>query len=389
MKKPLLIVLVIILNSGSIFAQWNFYLNTQVSYDENLLRTYRPLPDRLITPMAGLSYIGRNYELFYTTEVTGVVSHSQYNYHTHTLGIDFFNANRRSFKYNWGFNLSARFDRPLYSQYDYYLARGYCDFSWNVRDWTLVKFGGEFYRKIFPDEPAWNNWEANLNYTQSFFLPTRSTLRLELSYLRRDFSPVDLNPGDYDWSVGEYLDSMTSYQAELPTLNQMLGGLRWAQSFGPRLGGYTEFSYRFNTTKGNPYQLEQVSFSPIDDYFGFQGTSWNTSLKWQITQRLWLRGNYSLYTMNYVNRPVFAYDFANESWLTDSAGYLIELAPQRQDKGDIISLYLGYNWENVGHKAADLEMMLQLSYYRNASNDPYFEYDDYAIALRLAYDFQW
>lgn len=389
MKRGLAIALLLFLFSGLSIAQWNLYLNSQVSHEENLLRTYRPLPDRLIAPLAELAYIGRNYEIYYTAELLGLVSQSQYNYHAHSLGIDFFNENRPDFIYTWGGTFSARFDRPLYAQYDYYQARGYFDIRWNARDWTQIRFGGDVYRKIFPTESAWNNWEAQVKYSQNFYLPIRSTIRFEMSYLRRDFSPVDLQPGEYAWSRGEYLDSVTSYRSELPTLQQMLGSLRWAQSFSPQLGGYTEISYRFNTTKGNPYQLEQVSFSPIDDYFGYQGFSWNNSLKWQINQNLWLKGNYTFYALDYINRPVYAYDFTTENWLTDSSGYLIELARQRKDKGSIISLNLGYNWENVGRKASDLEIMLQFAYYLNNSNDAYFEYDNCSVALRLAYDIQW
>lgn len=370
-------------------AQWNIFLDTKLSHDSNLLRIYRAIPDKVIMPQAGISYIGRNFELFYAADWLRLSSQSQYNYHTHTAGIDFFVENNPLVKYTWGLNLTGRFDQPEYANYDYLQLSGYFNLHLDVTGWTMIKTGAELFRKIFMEEKAWNHWETRVFYLQNFYLPTRSTIRLEMSHLHRDFTPVTLSAGDYDWSTGTYLDSVTSYRSELPTLNQIVGTARWAQSFSNQLGGYTELSYRFNTTKGNPYQLDQVAFSPIDDYFGYRGASWLSSLKWKINDQLWIRANYTHYKFEYINRPVYAYDFVHQQWLTDTAGYFIEIAPVRQDEGQIFDLQIGYSVANFLRRASDLTLMLMFSYYDNRSNDKYFQANSYSLGLKLSYDLQW
>jgi|UPI0003A60202 hypothetical protein len=370
-------------------AQWNLFLDTKLTHENNLLRIYRPTADKMLTPQVGIAYIGRDYELFYTADYLKLVTQSQYDYHVHLAGVDFFKENNPLFKYSWGVNLLARFDRPEYANYDYFQFTGYCNWRLNLADWTMLKAGAEIMRKHFYEEKAWNHWEAQLFYTQNFYLPTHSTLRLGITYLRRDFLPLTLQPGDYDWSTGGYLDSVTSYRTELPTLDQLVATLRWAQSISSNLGGYTELSYRFNTTKGNPYHLEQVSFSPIDDYFGYRGLTWLNSLKWQINERLWARVNHTYFQLQYVNRPVYAYDFDNEQWYTDSTGYLIELAPVRKDQGYFLEFQLGYRLANILNKASDLEIQLLFTIFDNKSNDLYFQTDSYSVGLKFNYDLQW
>jgi hypothetical protein len=44
-----------------------------------------------------------------------------------------------------------------------------------------------FYKK-FDEETAWNHLETNLNISGSIFLPTRTTFRMSLFGLLRDFS---------------------------------------------------------------------------------------------------------------------------------------------------------------------------------------------------------
>ncbi len=370
-------------------AQWNFYFDTRVSHEGNLLRIYRPVTDDIVSPQIGISYIGRNYEVFYSGELLQIVNQEQYSNNLHTAGIDFFNENNPIFKYAWGANLAVRFDQPEYSYYDFYQSVGYFNLRLDAADWTTIKTGLEISRKVFPEEDAWNHWETRVFYWQNFYLPTRSTLRLELNYLNRNFLESNLQPGEVDWTTGEIVDSNSSVRAELPTLSQLVGSVRWAQSFSPRLGGFTEFLYRYNTSRGNPYQIEQVSFSPIDDYFGYRGYNWTNSLKWKMTNQLWAKATFIQYQLSYINRPVYAYDFASEEWLTDTTGNLLEIAPMRKDNGNNLELTLGYKFENLLNRASDLEIALTLTFFNNRSNDAYFQYRDHSIGIKINYDLQW
>jgi hypothetical protein len=168
----------------------------------------------------------------------------------------------------------------------------------------------------------------------------------------------------------------------------LVGIIRLAQSFGDKVGGYSDLLYRYNPRKATlPGRNRRVQ--PIDDYFGYKGYRWTNSLKWKINKQIWSKVAVSTYKNIYLNRPVYEFDFANDTWLTDDDGNYIMLAENRRDRGYNIGLSAGLTFRKVFNRAANLEIVGSFDYFHNESNDAYFVYNDRSLGLQIRYDFQW
>jgi len=359
-------------------SQWNISLDTFAGHDKNLIRTYNPIEDQIVIPQIGLSYTGNQYEVYYDGSFTQIVNNNQYNNAVHAIGFDFYRDTDR-FHQNFGSDYSIRIDQEEYQYFDFREVGGHYQFMLSPVDWFILRGGATADYIQYPQEEAWNHYETGLSLDQRFLLPTRSTLLFRLNYLYRNFSPYQ----------PDSVDQNNTSADELPALWQIVGAVRFAQSFGEHLGGYTELEYRHNPSQSNPYQIDLVSFSPIDDYFGYSGYRWNSTLKWKITPRFWSKVDFTLYRNTYLNRPIYAYDFDAGTWITDTDGNYTVIGDTREDRGRTTELSAGYKLNNLFEKASFLELTGAVTFFNNRSNDKYFEYTDVLYGLRVSYNLQW
>jgi len=356
------------------WSQWNFYLDTYATHDQNLIRNFTQLPDQIVAPQIGLSFLMPRFEAYYQVDLTRMINNGQYNNSLHQAGIDFFRE-QSTVSHYYGIALATRQYTIDYEAWNFWKGFAYYQIKLVPAEWTGITSGISLTSKTFRLEPSWNHAEIRVFVQHNIFLPTRSTLRWEIDYLRRDFLP--------------YRNALNDNRTELPALWQLVAILRWAQSFGDKLGGYSEVQHRYNPSPGNPYQLDLVSFSPIDDYFGYKGWTLSNVLKWKIQKVLWAKMQFTSYRNIYLNRPVYAYDFTNRTWLTDTNGELLVLKDNRVDRGTLLELSLGYDLDNLFSKASQLGLEAFGNLYQNHSNDQYFEYSDHALGLRINYELQW
>lgn len=357
-------------------AQWQLSLDTYTGQENNLLRYYNPVSDVIFSPQFEIAWLGTESRLFYNYNLTQLSENKEYNYSVQQVGIDFIAGNDMGLSHYLVANFNLRRDEPDYSYFDYWKAEGVYNCEYFPASWAFLKGELAILYKNFDEEPAWNHLETNLNLSGSLFLPTRTTIRLSLSGLLRDF-------------ISYKIPGTDSEIAELSSLWQLVSIARLAQSFGDKLGGYSEFLYRYNPSGGNPYQMEITAFSPIDDYFGYKGYRWTNSLKWKINPRFWTKIVIATFDNTYLNRPVYAFDFENETWPTDADGEYILLAENRRDYGYTAGISTGLKLQKIFDQAANLEIIGFFEYFRNCSNDEYFEYDDRSFGLQIRYDFQW
>jgi hypothetical protein len=357
-------------------AQWRLSLDTYTGQENNLLRYYNPVADAIFSPQVEIAYLGAQTRFYYNYNQTRILENDQYNYSVQQAGIDLMAGNEMKFGHYLGMNLNRRRNQPDYDYFDYWKAEGAYNFKYFPAGWVMLT--GEiatFYKK-FDEEPAWNHLETNLNFSGSIFLPTRTTLRVSLFGLLRDFSAYTTQ------------DSVST-TAELSTLWQLVGVIRLAQSFGDKVGGYSDFLYRYNPSEGNPYQVEIAAFSPIDDYFGYKGYRWTNALKWKVSPQVWTKLAGAYYENFYLNRPVYEFDFESGTWTADANDNYIMLAENRRDRGYSIGLSAGLTIRKVFNRAANLEIIGSLDYLHNGSNDEYFVYADRSFGLQIRYDWQW
>jgi|GEM_PF-865267 len=348
--------------------------------DDNVFSSYKAEQDLYLLPSLNLSLSQPMSDWYYSADILQLMKNSQYNSFTHAIGTEIYPESTQSrLKTTLGASLSFRINQDDYSYRNFAQFRAYAAGKIYPRPNMLTKAEISYTNKSFPDVYSWNlpwdHQEFSIGAQNSLFLQTGTTLRGGLITYIRDFAP-------YQAFMDGYL-----YAGEIPTLWQALATLRLAQSFSGSMGGYTEFSYRYNPSESNPYEPEIMSFSPIDDYFGYEESAWTLNLKYKFSRRFSFSSSAYLYEKLYRNRPVYEYDFDTGEFLLDEEGYYISRGFTREDSGYSLNARLAWTLPKLLGK--DRSAMLQLNYDlgSNNSNDPYFDYLKQTVSLYLAVNF--
>lgn len=375
----------------NVVSQWLIDITSFTGYSDNITGIYNAKEDYIVIPNIQFSRITESYEIYYSGSLTQFYQNNQYNNAFQGVGVDFYRDHSSDFRSYYGLRYALASYQDDYSYYSYRLGDGYYYFKYYPKQWMLVKGGVSLYYKKFIEEDAWNHWESMLYFQQNVFLKTKTTLRWGIDLLYRDFVPYE-SVGEtttwYSGRGGRRISSAVAEYEQLPTLWQASLVFRIAQSFGKHLGGFTEYGYRYNPSEGNPYELEIESFSPIDDYFGYEGSYWTANLKFRYNSAFWSAVNYYHNYKKYVNRPVYQYDFNQQIWVTENEDYIV-LESNRIDFNNRIEFSFGYMISRFLNKASNLEIVGSFAYRKNDSNDPYFDYDYKSVGLQLKYDLQW
>ncbi len=388
-RKNIFLPLIILSFSVQIFGQINIDFTSFTSYSGNIFHSTSSVDDYIISPQLSLSYTSEKSYYYYTGYLTNLLENSQYNRRFNKFGYEYFHKFSENFIGYFGSNFSFRKNEELLNYYDYSQLKGYTSFKYYPTEKMLVGFGGSLQNKNFSNEEAWNHTESMIWIQNSLSLPTRTSLRFSGSFLYRNFQPYSIvDESIYSQSGrGKWMAQSMNYE-ELSSLWQTLLSARVAQSITTKIGGYTDFSYRYNPSDGNPYELEIQSFSPIDDYFGYGGLNWTTSLKYKFNQNLWSKFDFNLYNKKYTNRPVYLYDFTDNIWVVDVNDEYIISDSNRKDTGYSLEFSTQYKFEKLFNKPSNLILEFNATYFNNDSNDPYFKYDDISIGFQLGFDFQ-
>lgn len=362
-------------------SQWLASISSYAAYDDNIFGTYREKGDFYTAPGLYLSNIAENTEWYYDGTLLQLRENSHYNYSSHKLGMNFYpeiSIPRSTLDIGGSYSLRLNRDDYIYRNYSQLYA--YVSLKSYTAANMLSRLRIIYRQKTFPDEYSWNlPWdhrEFSLYLQHNIFLQTGTTLRAGLQGMLRDFMPYS---GYFDGTI-------TS--GELPSLNQSVFTLRVAQALSGNFGGYTEYLYRYNPSESNPYEPEIMSFSPIDDYFGYGEQSWRLNLKYKITPGLSISSSVKVYERSYKNRPVFAYDFISRSFVTDENGYYISKGYSRDDSGYILNTGIDFHLARLFEQASSLSLRFDYDLRSNNSNDPYYEYLKQSYAMQLSWSFQ-
>ena len=375
------IYVLLLLSALNLQAQWLTHVSAHATYDDNIFATYKNQNDTYFAPRLHLSNIQEASEVYYTADFLQLANNSHFNNSNHTLGIEFFpELDARTYTMDLGASLNFRFNQDDYIYRNFTHINGYMGLKTYFAPNMLSQLQLSLDYKSFPDEYEWNiPWdhkEASLYLQHNIFLQTGTTLRAGLQGLVRDFNY-------YNTFIDGYFIS-----GELPTIFQGVFTMRAAQSITPTMGGYTEFSYRYNPSESNPCEPEIMSFSPIDDYFGYGEQAWKVNLKYKILPSLSINTDVRVYEKDYKNRPIYEYNFVTESFNLDEEDYYIPTGLSRKDSGYLFNLGLNYHLSKVFQKATSLSLRMNYTLQSNQSNDAYFTYVKQSASLQLGYNFQ-
>ena len=359
---------ILIINCG--FAELNLDLNTNLGTTNNLTNNYRNINDTYFAPEVRISNYTDHFGFYYQGNTTQLMDSTKYNRYKQVLGLNYYKNLTENINLYSGSKIQWRKNQSQYSYYDYLDSRLFLNLKIYFSQRTYLRTGFVSNYKNFFEEKAWRHVEYNLWSMINTSLPTRTTLRAYLSYKNRNFL--------------KYKDD-TGARAEINTLWLLKGKFRIAQSISRNIGIYTEFSYQYNPSSDNPDKLNFSSFSPIDDYFGYQNWNWETNLKIRFSNNFTTALKFEYYHRKYLNRTVYDYNKSTQQWVQDSTGAYVILEPHRLDEGYSINLSGEYNFQEIFGLSADLLLEPYLFYRKNSSNDIYFEYNEFGLGLNIAY----
>ena len=266
-----------------------------------------------------------------------------------------------------GGSFSLRLDRSYYDVYDYFGARGYINGKWYVRPSVLLRLGYRLRLREYWNLDEFSYTEHYLFAQVSKFLPTRTTLRGDISFGYKDHRSPER--GSFGYGPGQggrgrmWSAPSDPVDSGVPGEGQVVLALQVAQSLAENTGLSLRYQTRLNTTSTPHYVSgEKSAYSEDEDIFNdrydYEGHEWTARLTQQLPGRVRavLGGGYEI--RNYDGRP--ALDLLGEP---TASGAL------REDRSAFGSI-------SVERPLTErVTAGVWYGFERNRSNDPYYDYN--------------
>ena len=262
-------------------------------------------------------------------------------------------------------NLSLRMNRSYYDIYDYAGAQGTINGKWYIHPSLLLRLGYRLRWREYWNLDPYSYTEHHLFTQVNKFLPTRTTLRGDISYGYKDHP----DPGREALGYGPFerrWRRMPSAMVEpgVPDEGQLVLALQVAQSLAEDTGLSLRYQTRLNTSSEDYDFLygEGLGYSDDEDVFNdpydYEGQEWTGRLTqlfpWGL--RAVLGGGYE--NRRYDGRPAL-----------DVSGEPIPSGALRKDR----NLFTSISVEKPLTPQVDAKIWY--GYERNRSNDLYYHYD--------------
>lgn len=258
-----------------------------------------------------------------------------------------------------------------YNAYDYLKLQGYINSKIYLRDNLISRFGYILNQKSYSELPEFSYWEHLLYAQLNTFFQSGTSITLSLNYGVKDYIPVTTSGGT---GRGRRV-VLNSY--EMPGVDQLVSNIKLAQSLGLKTALSFEYRNRFNPglaggsaavfNNENLFTEDEL----FDDRYGYQGHEIAAMATHYLPAYIKLELSVNRFWKNYKNRNIY-----------DREGNLALSGATRAD-----DRYMGWielsrtfivNW---GIKS--LGISLQGGYLNNASNDSYYQFDNYFGAVGL------
>lgn len=162
--------------------------------------------------------------------------------------------------------------------------------------------------------------------------------------------------------------------------------MRLSQSIGQKIGltGWLNYQSILNESAGL-FLWQTAINNPFIDRFRWAGPSASMRLSYRVNPRNSLKLVYSYREKEYLDVPVYAYDFANQEYLIENEAY-VDLGMDRSD--DNTSIQLSWNLildPDLDDWVPGIEAVINAGWTMNNSNDPLYDYPskNYSITLNI------
>ncbi len=386
------------LTANLAFAQWTKSISVGTSYDDNAFRNHAALSDYATQLSA---YLARDYgsenwqsRLFYRGSFSIFAEYDERSYHYHQIGIAWSRIlSEKGNSLNFGVNGSLRANGEVYDYYNFKDASGYGNVKLKIGPSSLTNLGYRLRGRRYSNLPELDYTEHYFFTRFTHFFQTKTTFMIEGNYGRKtyreqvtdgSFSQWDMDDyghhqgGRGHWNGWSQFDENSTVNSK-PSVGQLLGQIRLAQSITNTTGLSTEFVVRRNPGDGIRYLSGQVSGYTtedelFDDRYGYEseevGATLTQLLPWQVTFKAGLESKWK----NYVDRPAL-----------DLNGETLPTGELRKDKQLLTWLSLTKSFTMLGGKSVSL--MGEFYWIDNKSNDLYYDYQVSLISLGITTSF--
>lgn len=369
------------------FAQWDFSLSTDHSYDSNPFR----LADAQASYVAGLdgriAYNSNLLSISYNGSYNFFDRFSDRNYYWHQVAL-FHNFKSSEI----GAFINQRINNPLYNVYDYS--------SYNLYATILYQAAGfnyRWYNQLSVDSYSQLSELNNVNFytgmrvNKSYESATSVIFNSGLTYKKYTNQNIvtstssssmgsGMQQGGHGWhdndgmfagpGSGQYLN------LETPSVINLEWSLRLAQSVWKRAGLALQYngSYNLSSQNRNVIGLTDVTESTIyDDPTGFNAQGIGVEFTWILPAGITWKSAYYYTSKNYINQGIY-----------DSTDQYIESTARRDFRSS--------SWSHISRrfslsKKIAFTPTLRFRWLDNHSNSYYYDYSMSSLNLSLNFDF--
>ncbi len=383
MKNQLHIIalLVIFLQAG--WAQWQANLYFNQAYESNPFRLPENEPSWISVLDIGLQYNIGDFAISYRGDYTYFTNFLDRNHYWHQAAL--FGEIGST---NLGVYYNQRYNKDLFSLYDYYTAVAYINHTTDLGGINVYLAGNGILTK-YAELSDLENIELNgmLRLNKSF--ETRTTIIAGFGMYYKDYTQsytiIDttaqsgsgqtgngMGPGVGDGSTGYYY-----LELEAPSVSQWQGWVRLAQSVFERTGLAVQYharrsltgSARFVSGPTLGYNEESEIF---DDPLGYELNSFGSELTSILPGQIILKASYYQGKKNYITQGIYL----NED--------LYDPETLRNDQYQTFSLNLR---KTFPAGSLNYEIRLWYQWYSNTSNSFWYNYQNHYSSISFGINF--
>ncbi len=363
MKKRISpIILISLLYLTSVQAQFNLYTNYEGIYDDNIFNTSNNVSDFINSLSFGSAYNFEsefnNVQLYYEGSLNLFQTTTSKSFNTHRIGLvetHLFSIDDNPI--NAGINYSFRNNQDEYVVYDFDQISAYANYRHSIGESDFILPGYIFNRNNYKNFSLFSHYEHKIFLTYISNFETQTSLTLNTEY-----------------SLKQYFEEY-NFEGYLNQASQIKFKVNVGQSISD-LTGLSAFAvYRKNLSDGSRYlvsdSLLYYEEEIFNDIYSYDGIEMGIGFKHYVNEKLELslEGRYLI--RNYSSLPA-----------VDRNG--VELSAMREDKQFGFGAGLAYDLSNVMN---GLSVSATWNYFKNNSNDYYYNYSNEIISFSFDYGF--
>ena len=354
-------LLISIIASPFVKAQFNFYAGYQGIYDDNIFNNYLMISDYINNFSAGTAYNFEsdfnNIQIYYEGSLNTFRKNTSKSFNAHRIGFvetHLFSIDDNPL--NAGVNYSFRNNEDDFKVYDFNQLSTYINYKHSISETDFIIAGYIYNRNNYKNFSRFSHHEhrAFLSWISSFETGTSIFLNAEYNF-KKYFETYEL---DSFLNEASYFKMMTNVSQ---SLNEQTG-----------INGYVV--YRKNLSEGSRYLLSDSLIyyeeEIFNDIYSYSGVETGVGFKHYFGDYVEFSAEAKYLIKNYSSLNAVAVD-GNE------------LSELREDKLWGVGAGLAFDLSGL---VSGFSLSVSYNYLKNQSNDYYYNYTNQMISASLDYD---